>query len=74
MSQYSRPNSFGLVYFLFSKEVSLRAGKKHRIFFFADNPTADVGTGQPEPMLPPDKDVRETKDGKLYVVSQGSAV
>ena len=40
---YSHTNSKGVVYYLFSKDVVLRGGKKQTIFYFSKKDTNDKG-------------------------------
>lgn len=40
---YSHTNSKGVVYYLFSKDVVLRGGKKQTIYYFSKSNTNDKG-------------------------------
>ena len=49
MAAYTHTNSKGVTYYLHSKEVTLRGGKKQRIFYFAkDERPADAVEKLPE--------------------------
>lgn len=45
---YEHANSKGKVYYLNSKEVTLRAGHLQRIYFFSNDSRADTGCDLPE--------------------------
>lgn len=52
---YSHTNSKGVTYYLHSKEVTLRGGKKQRIYYFAK----DVRENEAVDELPSDRVVME---------------
>ena len=51
---YKHTNSKGVTYYLNSKDVTLRGGKKQTIYYFSKDERNDTGTG-----LPGDRTVNE---------------
>ncbi|MET1033436.1 MAG: hypothetical protein ABWX94_02965 [Candidatus Saccharimonadales bacterium] len=45
---YKHTNTKGITYYLNSKEVVLRGGKKQRIFYFSKDERADTAADLPE--------------------------
>lgn len=48
MASYKHTNSKGVTYYLNSKEVTLRGGKKQRIYYFSKDDRAETGSDLPD--------------------------
>jgi hypothetical protein len=64
---YKHTNSKGVDYYLNSKEVTLRGGKKQVIFFFSKDERADTGVNE----LPAGMVVNENPRNGFLTVKRG---
>lgn len=71
MTYFQHTNSKGVVYYLNAKTVTLRAGKKVKIYFFTINKRPATAVEA----LPDDMEIRENpRNGFLSIVRKGADI